>query len=291
MYSGVFTALVTPLHESGDIDFDTLGQIVDDQIEKGISGLVPMGTTGESPTIDSVEHIQVIEAVINKSNSRVPVVAGTGSNSTQEAINLTKEAEQCGADASLQVSPYYNKPSQQGLYYHFKTIADSVDIPIILYNVPGRTGRAIEPATILKLSEHPNIIGIKEASGNIPGIMEIIQNKPKDFFVFSGDDNMTYPILSLGGTGVISVASNIVPDRMEQMVQEALKGNILEAQKLHYKLLPLFQGMFLDTNPVPVKCAMSLMKIIKESYRLPLVPMSEEKKNRLKEILKDLNIM
>jgi 4-hydroxy-tetrahydrodipicolinate synthase len=291
MFEGVFTALITPFKENGDIDEAGLRKFVDFQIDNGVHGLLPMGTTGESPTLNHDEHIEVIRIVAKHVNRRCPVIAGTGSNCTREAINLTKRATDCGVDASLQVAPYYNKPTQEGFYQHFMHIADSVDIPIIIYNIPGRTGKNIENSTMLRLARHPNIIGVKEASGDINQMMDLIARKPQSFIVLSGDDNLTFPLMILGGMGVISVASNLVPDRMAAFVGAALKGNIEEARKLHYELLPLFKAMFIETNPIPVKAACALRGLVKEVYRLPLCPMTKENKEKLISVLKEYKLL
>ncbi len=291
MFEGVFTAIVTPFTEDGKIDEEALRRLVDFQIEKGISGLVPVGTTGESPTLDHEEHHRVIEIVIDQTKGRVPVIAGTGSNCTEEAIRMTEKAKEAGATASLQVAPYYNKPTQEGFYRHFTAVADAVDIPIIVYNIPGRSGKNIENSTMLELAKHKNIVGVKEASGNINQMMDLILKKPNSFVVLSGDDNLTLPLMALGGKGVISVASNIVPDRMAEFVGAALKGNWNKARKLHYELLPLFRAIFIETNPIPIKAALAMKGMIKETYRLPMCEMTEEHRNTLRDVLKKLNIL
>ncbi|TFG63614.1 MAG: 4-hydroxy-tetrahydrodipicolinate synthase, partial [Spirochaetales bacterium] len=256
-----------------------------------ISGLLPMGTTGESPTLSHGEHIRVIEIVIDQAQGRVPVIAGTGSNSTDEAIELTVHAMDCGADASLQVAPYYNKPSAEGFYRHFMAIAEKVDIPLIIYNIPGRTGKNIDNATMLKLAAHPNIIGVKEASGDINQMMDLIAKKPEDFTVVSGDDNLAFPLTALGGKGVISVASNLIPKQMMKLVALALNGDMAEARDLHYSLLPFFRGIFIETNPIPIKYAMSLKGMFTESYRLPMCSMDDEKKSLLRGIMADMKLL
>lgn len=288
---GAYTVLVSPFRRDGSVDLDALERLIELQIEGGISGLVPMGTTSESPTLTHEEHNHVIEFVIRKVDGRVPVIAGTGSNSTAEAIRMTKAAKENGADASLQVAPYYNKPSNEGFYRHFTAIADAVDIPLIIYNIPSRTGKNIENSVMLRMAEHPNIVGVKEASGSMPQVMDLISRKPKDFAVLAGDDNLCLPIIMLGGTGVISVASNIVPVEMERLVDLAVSGKVEEARALHYRLLPLFQALFLDTNPIPVKYAMHRKGLVEENYRLPLCPMDDEKKRQLEKVLKSLEII
>ncbi|MBI9102359.1 MAG: 4-hydroxy-tetrahydrodipicolinate synthase [Spirochaetales bacterium] len=288
---GVFTALLTPFNTDGSVDEKALRDLVETQIAKGISGLVPVGTTGESPTLTHDEHHRVIEIVIEQANKRVPIIAGTGSNATAEAVDLTKNAKKAGADYSLQVAPYYNKPSQEGFYRHFAAVADQADLPLIIYNIPGRTGKNIENATMFRLAEHPNIVGVKEASGNINQMMDVINGTPDDFSVLSGDDGMGLPMIACGGDGIVSVASNLIPDRMEALVKAALEGNIDLARKLHYELAPLFKSMFIDTNPVPVKYAMAKMGAMAEIYRLPLCAMSEENKAIVDSVLMDLDII
>lgn len=282
---GVITALITPFNEDGSIDFYALKNLIEEQIEKGVNALLPMGTTGESPTLSIKEHLSIIETTIAQTAKRVPVIAGTGSNSTSEAIELTKEASNLGADFTLQVAPYYNKPNQNGFYAHFCKIADEGGLPVILYNIPGRSGKNVEAATTLKLASHNNIVGVKEASGSLPQVMEIIKKAPKDFLVFSGDDNLTLPMIACGANGVISVASNIIPAQMKEFVTAALKGDFNLARELHYKLYSLFNGMFIDTNPIPVKTALALMGKIKERFRLPLTPMDNSLKEELTSIL------
>jgi 4-hydroxy-tetrahydrodipicolinate synthase len=285
---GVFTALITPFKSDGSIDEQSLRNLVDFQMNEGISGLLPMGTTGESPTLSHEEHIRVIEIVIDQAEGRVPVIAGSGSNSTQEAVDITLQAMECGADASLQVAPYYNKPSQEGFYRHFTAVADKADIPIIVYNIPGRTGKNIENSTMLRIAEHPNIIGVKEASGNINQMMDLILVKPDDFIVLSGDDNLSLPLTLLGGRGVVSVASNYMPGKMMEMINAALAGEVEKARSLHYEILPFFRGLFFETNPIPIKYAMHLKGMIEEYYRLPLCPMSDANKTKLAAVIKNL---
>ena len=291
MFQGVFTAIVTPFSEEGKIEESTLRKLVDFQIENGINGLVPMGTTGESPTLNYKEHERVIEVVVDQTKGRVPVIAGTGSNCTDEAIKLTKYAKEVGVSASLQVAPYYNKPTQEGFFQHFTAIAGAVDLPIIVYNIPGRSGKNIENSTMLKLAKHPNIVAVKEASGNIPQIMALIHQKPDDFDVLSGDDNLVFPIMALGGKGVISVASNLIPQQMIDFVAAALAGKWDDARSQHYALLPLFKAIFLETNPIPIKAALAMKGMIKETYRLPMCPMSPQNREKLKNVLRELNIL
>lgn len=291
MFQGVFTAIVTPFNEDKSINKEQLKQLIDFNIENGISGIVPMGTTGESPTLSHDEHIEVIETVCEHTDKRVPIIAGTGSNSTEEALFMTSRAKELGADASLQVAPYYNKPTQEGFYRHYKTIADEVDIPLIVYNIPGRSGKNIETDTIVRLAGHSNIIGVKEASGSLPQMMDVINRTPNDFIVLSGDDNLTLPLMAAGGKGVISVASNIIPDRMSAMVKAGLDGDFEQMRKLHYELLPFFKVEFIETNPIPIKTALAMKGIIKEVFRLPICEMYPENKKKLKDVLEELKII
>jgi 4-hydroxy-tetrahydrodipicolinate synthase len=289
MLKGVYTAVVTPFQSDGSIDEEALRSLVDRQIEGGVTGLVPTGTTGESPTVTHEENIKVIEIVADQAKGRVEVIAGTGSNSTAEAVRMTELAKDVGATATLQVTPYYNKPTQEGLYEHFSTVAKSGGLPVVVYNVPGRTGRNIETSTVLKLAAIDNVIAVKEASGNIPQVMEIISARPNDFAVLSGDDNITLPIMALGGEGVVSVASNIAPTMMSRMVEAELNGKHDDARELHYKLLPLFKLVFLQTNPIPIKYAMAKAGLIKEVYRLPLVSLNSADKRVADEVLEQVS--
>jgi len=291
MFKGAITAIVTPFLENGDVDEESLRNLVEFQIKNGIDGIVPCGTTGESPALDYEEHHRVIGIAIDAANG-TPVIAGTGSNSTREAIDITRKAADAGANASLQVCPYYNKPTQEGLFRHFSAIADAVDIPIIIYNIQGRTGINLETATLARLAkEHSNIIGVKEASGNVSQMMDVISTLPKSFTVLSGDDNLALPLMALGGRGVISVASNIIPKEMHQLAEYALNGDFGNAQKLHYQLLPLFRGIFIETNPIPIKSALAMKGMIKESYRLPMCAMKPENKEKLRQVLDNLKLL
>ncbi len=285
MYKGAITAIVTPF-ENGNIDWKSLEKLIRFQIKEGIDGIVPCGTTGESSTLDYDEHIKVIEFTVKKVNKKVPVIAGTGANSTEEAIELTSMAKKAGADASLQVCPYYNRPTQEGLYRHFKKIAETVDIPIVLYNIPTRTGVNMLPETVVKLSQIPNIVSIKEASGSMDQVSEIVKNvKKKGFTVLSGDDSLTIPIMSIGGKGVISVISNIIPKRTARMVKNFEEGKIKEAVKEHLEIFDLIKALFIETNPVPVKTALSMMGMIKDEVRLPLCEMTQSNREKLKKLL------
>lgn len=291
MFQGVFTAIVTPFNEDKSINKEQLKKLIDFNIENGVSGIVPMGTTGESPTLSHDEHVELIEIVCKYVDKRVPIIAGTGSNSTEEALFMTTRAKELGVNASLQVAPYYNKPTQEGFYRHYKKIADEVDLPLIVYNIPGRSGKNIETDTIARLSEHPNIIGVKEASGSLPQMMDVINRTPDDFIVLSGDDNLTLPLMAVGGKGVISVASNIIPDRMSALVKTGLSGNFDKMRKLHYELMPFFKVEFIETNPIPIKTALAMKGMIKEIFRLPMCEMYPENKKKLKSVLKELKII
>ncbi len=291
MFKGSIVAIVTPF-KNGKIDEGKLRELIDFQIASGTAGIVPCGTTGESATLDVGEHEEVIRITIEHTKKRVPVIAGTGSNSTQEAIILTKDAEKSGADASLQVSPYYNRPTQKGLYEHFKAIAQSVKMPIILYNIAGRTGVNIEPDTIAKLAHDcKNIVAVKEASGSLDQMSRIKQLCPREFDLISGDDSLTLPVLSIGGTGVISVVANIVPQDVAGLVSAFLKGDLKKAQELHFKLLPLIKAVFLETNPIPIKTAMGLLGMSDPSLRLPMCPMSADNLEKLKQTLRDYGLL
>jgi len=288
---GVYTALVTPMASDGSLDEKALRRLVDLQVEGGVNGLVPVGTTGESPTLDGDECRRVIRTVVEQVRGRVQVIAGAGSNSTAEAIHYAKDAREAGADATLQVAPYYNKPTSQGFLGHFRAIADAVDMPMIVYNIPGRTGKNIDNTTMLELAKHKNIVGVKEASGDIGQIMDLIAHKPADFAVLSGDDNLVFPIMALGGTGVISVASNLLPREMARFVAAALKGDWAGARKQHYELLPFFKAIFIETNPIPIKAALAMKGLITESYRLPMCAMAPKNRESLQAALKELKIL
>jgi len=291
MFRGSIVAIVTPFRD-GKIDEQKLRDLIEFHIKNGTSGIVPCGTTGESATLSFEEHDRVIEITIEQVKKRIPVIAGTGSNSTQEAIMLTRHAAKAGADASLQVSPYYNRPTQKGLYEHFKAIAESVNIPIILYNIASRTGVNIEPETIAKLAHDcETIVGVKEASGNLDQMSRIKQLCGQSFDLISGDDSLTLPILSVGGTGVISVVANIVPKDVANLVAEFEKGNLKKTQEIHYKLLPLIKAVFLETNPIPVKTAMGLLGMCEPDLRLPMCAMLPENLEKLKKVLKDYGLL
>lgn len=291
MFRGSIVAIVTPF-KNGKVDEKTLRELIEFQIKNGTSGILPCGTTGESATLTFQEHERVIEITVEQVNKRVPVIAGTGSNSTEEAITLTKHARRLGADASLQVSPYYNRPTQKGLYEHFRNIADSVDIPIMLYNIASRTGVNIEPETIAKLaSDCKNIVAVKEASGNLDQMSRIKQLCPDNFVLMSGDDSLTLPILSIGGTGVVSVVANVVPGDVADLVNEFEKGNLEKAKDMHYRLLPLTKAMFVETNPIPVKTALGLLKLCEPDLRLPMCALSGDNLEKLRKALKDYGLL
>jgi len=284
MFSGTFTALVTPFR-NGEVDVEALENMVEFQIQHGVSGLVPCGTTGETPAMSEEEDRVVVETVVRVANGRVPVVAGTGSNSTDMAIKYTRMAQEAGADGSLQVAPYYNKPTQEGLYRHFATIAESTDLPLILYNIPGRTSVTISAETMARLAEIPNIVGVKDSTLSMNMISDVISLCGEEFDVLSGDDPMTLPLISLGGVGVISVASNVAPGAVSDMVSALLSGDFERGRELHYELLPLFRALFVETNPIPVKTAASLLGLCSDEMRLPLIPMSGANLRRLQEAL------
>ncbi len=278
---GSLVAIVTPMHDDGSLDHDALRQLLDFHLQQKTDGIVIVGTTGESPTVSVEEHLGLIEFTVKHINGRIPVIAGTGANSTSEAIELTQAAKQLGADAALLVAPYYNKPTQEGLYQHYRKVAEQVAIPQILYNVPGRTGVDIHNDTTLRLAEVDNIIGIKDATGSIERGTDLIIRAPKDFSVLSGDDASAMPLMLLGGKGVISVTANVAPKLMHEMCQAALSGEASQATLINQKLFGLHQSLFVEANPIPVKWALNQMKLIKAGIRLPLVPLSTQHHPRL----------
>lgn len=289
MFTGSITALVTPFRD-GKVDEAALRGLIDFQLENGINGVVPCGTTGESATLNYEEHDHVIEVVIDAVAGRVPVIAGTGSNSTSETIQLTAHARKAGADAALLIAPYYNKPTQQGLYEHYRRVAEEVDIPIMLYNVPGRTGVNLLPETVARLSEIESIVGIKEATGDLKQVSEVIEYSRKGFLVLSGDDFTTLPMLAIGCHGVISVTSNVLPKEISDMVRLFKEGRSDEATRLHFSLQALHRMMFIETNPIPVKTALAMMGMISEEFRLPLVRMAEANRVKLQGVLKSYGL-
>ncbi len=290
MFKGAIVAIVTP-YKDGKVDEEALRQLIDFQISNGTDGIVPCGTTGESTTLSHEEHDKVIEITIDAVKKRVPVIAGTGSNSTAEALRLTQHAYKAGADGALIVCPYYNRPTQEGLYQHFKTIAESVPIPIVPYNIPGRTGVNLLPPMVAKLAKIKNIVGIKEASGSIKQMSDVIELCPDNFAVLSGDDNFTLPLLAMGGAGVISVISNVVPADMAGLVDAFVAGDINKAKLLHHKMAPLMEALFVEVNPIPVKAALAMMGKIKEEYRLPLCKMADANREKLKKAMADYKLI
>jgi 4-hydroxy-tetrahydrodipicolinate synthase len=282
---GCGTALVTPFRKDGSVDEAALRHLVQFQLREGIDFLVPCGTTGETPTLEHGEYLGVIRVVKEETGGKVPIIAGVGGNNTRKVCDLAAEVRPLGVQGIVSVAPYYNKPTQEGLYQHFKTIAESTDLPVILYNVPGRTSSNIEPATVGRLSKVPNIIGIKEASGSIVQQMEVLNAVEPGFRVLSGDDVFTFPLMALGGVGVISVVSNEIPGPMVRFTHLLLEGKYDEARKLNAQLLPLMQVNFIETNPIPVKAALAMMGMIEEVYRLPLVPMKPENRAKLEKVM------
>jgi 4-hydroxy-tetrahydrodipicolinate synthase len=285
-FTGTYTAIVTPFKD-GKLDEPALERLIKAQIKAGVDGIVPVGTTGESPTLDYEEHIQVIEASVEYAAGKIKVLAGTGGNSTSEAIYLTKAAEEAGADGSLQVAPYYNKPTQEGLFQHFHAIARATKLPVMLYSIPGRCGVEIGIETVVRLAHDAvNIIGIKEAGGNADRVSQLRMALGPRFTIMSGDDSLTLPFMAVGAHGVISVASNVIPKEVVHMVQAFQMGKVEVAQKLHHKYYPLFKDLFIETNPVPVKAALAMMGQIQEEYRLPLVPLSQKNRDTLRATMK-----
>ena len=290
-FQGTGTAMVTPFKADGSVDEQALRRFVDFQISEGIDMLIPCGTTGEGATLESDETDRVIQIVVEQARGRVPVVAGAGSNSTAKAIHNTKRAKKLGADGVLSVGPYYNKPTQEGYYQHFKAIAEAEDIPIIVYNIPGRTGSNIEAGTMLRIAEISNIVAVKESSGNIQQIMEIIRECPADFNVLAGDDFIALSVIAVGGSGVVSVVSNEVPGMMSTMIDTARKGDFGKARELHYKLLPLMNANFVESSPIPVKAALAMMGMMDEKCRLPLVPMTAANREKFRRVVGELGLL
>ncbi len=290
MFSGSLVAIVTPFSK-GKFDERAMADLIEFHIANGTQGIVPCGTTGESATLTPQEHERVVAVTVEVVNKRIPVIAGTGSNSTDEAILFTKHAKAVGADGALLITPYYNKPTQEGLFRHFESVAKAVELPQILYNIPGRTSINMLPDTTARLSQIPNIIGIKEGSGSLQQVSEIIHRAKSGFLVLSGDDPLTLPMMSLGGKGVITVTANVAPSDMAHMVSAALKGDYERARTLHFKLTPLFGALFLETNPIPVKAALAMMGKMSEEVRLPLTPLADEYQPKLREALKQAGIL
>jgi 4-hydroxy-tetrahydrodipicolinate synthase len=290
MFEGMLTALVTPFRDDA-VDEAALRELVERQIAAGIDGLVPCGSTGESATMTHSEHRRVMEIVVEAAAGRVPVVAGTGSNNTREAVELTRHALDAGAEGALLISPYYNKPTQEGLLAHYRAVADEVGLPLLVYNIPGRTASNVLPETIAQLARHPQIVGVKEASGNLDQMAEVIRTCPDDFSVLSGDDALTLPLLGIGGRGVISTSANVAPREMAELVSAFREGDALRAREIHYRLMPLFDALFCETNPIPVKTALAMMGVIGPEIRLPLLPLSEPHQEPLRAVLKDLGVL
>ena len=290
MFAGSMVALVTPFRD-GKVDWQSLEALLDFHITNGTNGIVPCGTTGESATLTPQEHDEVIKAVVKGVNKRVPVIAGTGSNSTDEGVRLTRAAEKSGADGALMISPYYNRPTQEGIYQHYKKVADSVGIPVIVYNIPGRTGSKIEPETLARLSEIKNIGGVKEATGSVDQAIDVIRLCGDRLAVYSGEDSLTFSLMALGGKGVISTVANIVPKEMSQLTEACLEGNWDKGRDLQLKLIPLIRAVFLETNPIPIKTALALMGRCTSDLRLPLTPMSESALKKLKQAITDFGLL
>jgi len=290
MFKGAIVAIVTPF-KNGEVDEEALRELIEFQIESGTEGIVPCGTTGESATLSHEEHDRVVEIAVDAVNKRVPVIAGTGSNSTKEAIRLTRHAHEVGADGALMVTPYYNRPTQEGLYQHYKAVAEEVPIAVILYNVPSRTGSNLLPETDARLAKISNIVGIKEASGDLKQISKVIQLCGDDFDVLSGDDFTVLPILSVGGKGVISVVSNVAPADMAGLVDAFEAGDLAKAREFHFKMWPLMEALFFETNPIPTKAALSMMGKINYELRLPLCKMSDTNYDRLRQVLADYGLV
>ena len=290
MFTGSLVAIVTPFRK-GKVDEQAFGDLIEWQIANGTNGIVPCGTTGESATLTHDEHHRVVRLTVEVVRRRVPVVAGSGSNSTDEAISLTRHAKEAGADGALLITPYYNKPTQEGLYRHYKAVAEAVDLPQILYNIPGRTGVNMLPATVARLAAMKNIVGVKEGSGSVQQASEIAQTCGERITVLAGDDALTLPVMAVGGKGVITVTANVVPKEMAQLVTAFLAGRLDEARKIHFRLSPLFAALFYETNPIPVKEALGMMGKIDPELRLPLCPMGNENRNQLARVMKEMRLI
>jgi len=290
-FTGVGTALVTPFTQSGALDEVGVRRLGRRQIDAGVHFLCPCGTTGESPTLTDGERTRIVEILVDEANGAVPVLAGAGGNNTTEVIHQADAMRHAGASGLLSVTPYYNKPTQEGLYQHYKAIAESTSLPIIVYNVPGRTGVNVEVATLARLAQIPNIAGVKEASGNVTQMCEICRALPHDFIVLSGDDALTLPLMAVGGRGIISVASNEIPFEMAQMVEAAERGDFAAARGIHARILPLMLGNFIESNPIPVKAAMAAMGLLDEHYRLPMCAPKPESRQKIADVLKELGLL
>ncbi len=290
MFSGSLVAIVTPF-KNGAFDETAYRELIEFQIANGTHGIVPCGTTGESATLSHEEHERVVALTVEVVNRRVPVIAGTGSNATDEAIAFTAHAKRVGADGALLITPYYNKPTQEGLYQHYAAVAQAVDLPLILYNIPGRTSVNMTPATIARIAKLPNVVGIKEGSGSLGQVSEIIHQCGDDLTILSGDDPLTLPMMALGAKGVITVTANVAPKDMAAMVTAALAGNFAEARASHFKLASLFSALFYETNPIPVKEALAMMNKLEPEFRLPLTPLSSDNRERLRQVMKDTGLI
>lgn len=293
LFNGVYTAIVTPFDDAGNFDEGAFRNLIDFQIENKIDGIVPCGTTGESPTLSHEEHDRVIELTVEQVNKRIPVIAGTGSNSTAEAVRLSQHAEKAGVDAVMLVNPYYNKPTQEGLFLHFREIANSIEIPCVIYNIKGRTAVNLETDTLLRMEAAcPNILAVKEASGDIEQMKDVISRTQSKFSILSGDDNVALDLVEAGGHGVISVASNLIPDKIHEMIHSALKGDIEGARKLEAGLAGFFKAMFVETNPIPLKAAMAMKDLCLEKYRLPMCPLAtDENRQVVTDALKGIGLL
>jgi 4-hydroxy-tetrahydrodipicolinate synthase len=290
VFQGVFTALITPFRD-GSVDERSLQELVELQIAAGIDGLVPCGSTGEAATLSHAEHRRVVEVVVAVARGRVPVLAGTGSNSTAEAIALTQHAKEAGADGAILISPYYNKPTQEGIVAHYAAVARETAFPLVVYNIPGRTASNLLPRTLARLAEIEQIVGVKESSGDLNQMSQVIANVPDSFVVLSGDDSLTLPLLAIGGSGVISTTSNVAPSEMVSLVRAFRAGDLARARDMHYKLLPLFDALFTETNPIPVKAAVAMRGLVREEIRLPMTPLTAPNRERLQVVMKDLGLL
>jgi 4-hydroxy-tetrahydrodipicolinate synthase len=289
-FTGCGTALVTPFRRDGSLDEAAVSRLARRQVDAGIHFLVPCGTTGEVPTLTDAEQVRVVELVVAEAHGRVPVLAGAGGYNTEEVIHAAKRMRAAGADGILSVTPYYNKPTPEGLFQHYRAISDAVELPIVVYNVPGRTGVNVDPATLVRLSAINNVVAVKEASGNVTQMCEICAAVPDDFIVLSGDDALTLPVMAIGGRGIISVASNEIPAEMSRLVELAEAGDFAGARALHQRILPLMQVNFVESNPIPVKSAMASMGLLEEVYRLPMVPPTPASKKRIEGVLQSLGL-